>query len=177
MGEPTPTTAAVPLPEALTVLLAAVESSKLPDAVRAAAMAGILRHAEAGIRNARDLQLAHRGHASFDGRGSADGCAGCPASRGSSPRPSRCWGCWVPWAQDNAVFKAMLKTVSETKLPLCTRSIAAESLGRLNYSGAAGIDPAEAAAALGTVRRRRLRTEELRIGRRKPDSDRVARAD
>ena len=49
----------------------------------------------------------------------------------------------------NAVFDAMLKAVSETKLPFCTRRIAAESLGQLNYSGAAGIDPTEAAAALG----------------------------
>ena len=43
----------------------------------------------------------------------------------------------------------MLKTVSETKLPFCTRSIAAESLGQLDYSGAAGIDATEAAAAIG----------------------------
>ena len=44
-------TAAVPMAEALNVLIGAVESDKVPDAVRAAAMVGILRHAEAGIRD------------------------------------------------------------------------------------------------------------------------------
>jgi hypothetical protein len=45
----------------------------------------------------------------------------------------------------------MIKTASDAKLPLSTRCIAAESLGRLNYAGAAGIDPVEAAVALGQL--------------------------
>ena len=38
-----------PLPEALTVMIAAVQSDQLSDAVRATAMVGIKRHVAAGI--------------------------------------------------------------------------------------------------------------------------------
>lgn len=43
----------------------------------------------------------------------------------------------------------MLKAVGDNKLSLSTRSTAARSLGRLNYTEAAGINPMEPAAALG----------------------------
>ncbi len=148
--EPTPGVAGVPLPQALEVLVAAVGSSKLPDAVRAAAMVGILRHAvpEAGIRDAdarQSLTVAMLRLVAEDP----------PAG---SAAPGRAWihaqavevlGLLGSVGASNAVFDAMLKTVSETKLPFCARKIAAESLGQLSYSGAAGIDPTEAAATLG----------------------------
>ena len=47
---------------------------------------------------------------------------------------------------NNAVFKLLVKKTADAKLSFATRSIAAESLGRLNYSGAAGINALETAA-------------------------------
>ena len=143
------------MPEALKVLLAAVENGKLPDAVRAAAMVGILRHAEAGIRD----EDARRSLTAAMLRLTAEDPPTGPAA------PGREWilaqavetlGLLGSVGEDDAVYKAMLKTVDDGKLRLCTRSIAAESLGQLNYAGAAGIDPSEAAATLGTVGHRRL---------------------
>ena len=43
--------------------------------------------------------------------------------------------------QNNAVFNAMLKTVADAKLSIFTRSTAAESLGRLNYTGTTASTP------------------------------------
>ena len=58
--------------------------------------------------------------------------------------------------ENNAVFKLMADTVADSKLRFSTRAAAAESLGRLDYAGAAGINPAETAAALGQFVDRRL---------------------
>ncbi len=85
--EPTPNTPAVPLPEALKVLLAAVESSKLPDGVRAAAMVGIRASRGGGDPGRRRPPIAHRRHAPLDGRGSADGSR--RARPRVDPRPGR----------------------------------------------------------------------------------------
>jgi hypothetical protein len=138
---------AVPLPEALTVLLDAVKSSNLSDAIRAAAMVGILRHAEAGIGDddvRRSLTAAML-------RVTAEDPPTGPAA------PGREWilaqavetlALLKSPGEDAAVYNALLKTAGESKLRLCTRCVAAESLGKLDYSGATGIDPMPAAATL-----------------------------
>ena len=66
----------------------------------------------------------------------------------------------------------MLAAVADAKLSLCTRSIAADSLGHLKYSDAGGIDPVETAATLGRLAADAC-TEELRL--LKPDSVSVER--
>jgi hypothetical protein len=148
--EPAAGVTVVPWSEALNVLIAAVESQKIPDGLRAAAMIGILRHASAGIQNAdaqKPLTVAMLRLANGD------------VPTGTAPS-GRAWivaqaletlGILGSTGEDNAVFKAMLKIVADPKLPLLLRSAAADSLGRLNYSSAGGISPAETAVALGQL--------------------------
>jgi hypothetical protein len=137
-----------PWPQALEVMLAAVSDEKLPDAVRAAAMVGIQRHATAKIAEQdarRAVTSAMLGLASND----------LPAG---SDRSGREWilgqavetlGSLGAVGENNAVFKLLLKTVADSKLSRSTRAIAAEALGRLNYNGAAGISPLETGKVLG----------------------------
>jgi len=142
--------AAVPLPEALKVLLAAAASNKLPDALRAAAMVGIMRHAEAKIQDADDRKSLTKAMLGLVADDPPTGPA-APGRRWILAQAVETLGLLRALGEENAVYKAMLKIVSETKLPLGVRCVAAESLGRLNYSGAAGIDPVEAASALGQL--------------------------
>ena len=138
---------AVPLPEAFKILLAAVENPKLSDALRAEAMVGILRHANASIQDddvqpltAAMLRLAT---ADLPTGPSASGCAWIRA------QAIETLGALGSVGNNNAVFDAMLKTVADDKLPFFTRSAAADSLGQLNYSSATGIRPVETATTLG----------------------------
>jgi hypothetical protein len=53
--------------------------------------------------------------------------------------------------ENQVVFKALVRIVSEQKFSLGTRSIAAESLGHLNYAGGDKANPVQATAALGQL--------------------------
>ncbi len=140
--------AAVPLAEALNVLVAAAENAKLPDYVRSAAMVGIVRHAAVGIRNEdakKKVATAMLKAASTD----------LPTD---GTRPGREWivaqaaealGLLGSVGDGNAAFKALVGIVGDAKLAPRTRAIAATALGQLNLTGASGINPADAAAALG----------------------------
>jgi hypothetical protein len=139
---------ATPLPEALPLMIAAVGSSNLSDAVRAAALVGIQRHAVAGVADPDVRQTLITTLLKI-----ADG--DIPAGTAMAGRQ------WIlgqaietlatlgALGDGNAVFKATLQTVGNSKLSLSTRAIAAASLGRFNYAGANGINPAEAASVLG----------------------------
>ncbi len=139
-----------PLPEALTVMIAAVQSSQVSDAVRATAMVGIKRHVAAGIPEdeARKALTAAMLKIVADD---------LPAG---AVRDGREWilrqaidilGRLGSVGENNAVFTPLAKTLADDKLPLKTRTAAAESLGRLNYAGATGINPADVAAMLGQL--------------------------
>jgi hypothetical protein len=135
-------------PQALEVLIAAVQNTKSPDGVRAAAMVGIQRCVAAKLSDAearRSLSAAVL-HVAADDLPPGANRAGREWILGQSLETLGLLG---SVGENNAVFTTILKTVSDAKLSLRTRNIAAESLGRLNYSGAAGIDAAETAAALG----------------------------
>ena len=142
--------AAVPLPEALNVLIAGVESKKLSEGLRTAAMVGVLRHASAGIsggearKKVNDVMLP---------LATADVPAGSALS-------ARAWmvaqaaetlGALGSVGENNDVFAALLKIVVNAKLPLLLRCAAADALGRLDYSSAGGINPLETATALGQL--------------------------
>ena len=113
-------------------------------------MVGILRHAEAGIADEdvrRSLTAAML-------RVTAEDPPTGPAA------PGREWilaqavetlALLKSPGEDAAVCNALLKTTGESKLRLCTRCIAAESLGKLDYSGATGIDPMQAATTLAQL--------------------------
>ena len=53
--------------------------------------------------------------------------------------------------ENQAVFKALVRIVSEPKFSLATRGIAADSLGRLNYADTEKTNTVEATAALGQL--------------------------
>jgi hypothetical protein len=138
-----------PLPEALAVMIAAVQSSKLSDAVRATAMVGIKRHVVVGISDEEARKTLTAALLKV--------VADMPSG---SIRGGREWifrqaidilGRLGSVGESNAVFTLLAKTLSDDKLPLKTRTVAAESLGLLNYSGASGINPADVAATLGQL--------------------------
>jgi hypothetical protein len=141
------------LPAALRVLVAAAENEKFSDAIRAAAMVGIQRHAALGSEDEEVRRLLTTAMLRLL---TAADPPGNPAAL--PPSPVRQWICrraidtlgrFGSVGENNAVFNAILKIVADIKLSLYTRSTAAETLGRLNYTGAAGINAVEAAAMLG----------------------------
>jgi hypothetical protein len=156
-----------PLPEALPLLTAALASSNVSDAVRAAALVGIQRHAAAGISDAdarRSLTNALLKLVNSD----------LPSGTASAGRQ------WIlaqaiqalasleSPGEGNVVYQAILKTVGNEKRSIATRDVAASALGQLNYSGANGIQPSEAAIALGQLVRDACADELNRSKSRKP---------
>ncbi len=134
-----------PLPAALDALIAAAGNPKLPPAVRVAAMVGIQRHAmlrpDAEVRrtiSSAALKLASDGASS--------GNVGRQWLLAQAIETLADMG---SLGENNAAFKVIVKTLSDGELSLSTRGIAANALGRLNYEGATGIKPADAAAAVG----------------------------
>lgn len=138
---------AVPLPEALKSLLDAVNEANLPDVIHAAAMVGVLRHAESGIRD----EGARRALADAMLRlATADPPTG-PSAAGREwimAQAVDTLGLLGSTGDGDGVFKAMTGIVSDTRFSDRTRSVAAGALGQLNYAGAAGIDPVAEAAKL-----------------------------
>ena len=156
-----------PLPEALAVMIAAVQSSKLSDAVRATAMVGIKRHVAAGIADEDVRKTLTAALLKVAADGLPTGTA----------RDGREWilrqaidilGRLGSVGENNAVFTLLSKTLSDSKLPLKTRTAAADALGRLSYSGATGINPADVAAMLGQLAIDAC-TEELRQAKNSDD--------
>ena len=142
--------AAVPSPETMKMLLKASEDAKLSDGLRAAAMIGILRHATASIQD--DDARKSLGAAMLR-------LAAAELPTGAAA-PGRAWiraqaietlGALGSVGENNAVFKTLLDAVADAKLPLSVRIAAANSLGNLDYSSAGGINPSEAATALGQL--------------------------
>jgi hypothetical protein len=136
-----------PMPEALDVLLAATESGKYPDAVRVAAVIGIQRHAADGISDPNAAKAVASAMLKLAGEDMPSGAA----------RAAREWiraqaletlARLGSVGENNAVFNSMVKTLVDEKLSLSTRGIAAESLGRLNYSNASGISSVDTAGKL-----------------------------
>jgi hypothetical protein len=154
----------VPLPEALTFLIAVAEDAKLPSAIRAAAMVGILRHAEAGVQD-------------DDVRRTLTTNMLRLATGNLPPGPSAFGYAWIRMqaievlaalrsvGEANAVFNAILKSVSDDKAPQFVRSAAVEGLGQLNYSSATGINPVETAVVLGQFAQRAC-DDELRLAKK-----------
>ena len=143
-----PSSTPVPLPEALSTLLDAVNSSKLPDAIRASAMVGVLRHAEAGIQDGEARRSVVDAMLKILSQNPPTG-SNAAGRRWIVAQAAETLGFLGSVGNGDANFKALLKTASEPKLPMSCRAIAVEALGRLNYSSAGKIDAARTAAVLG----------------------------
>lgn len=139
--------AQMPLPQALTTLLDIVNDPKLSDALHAAAMVGIQRHATSGISDAnirRSLTDAMLKLAT------AEPPTG-PSVMGQQwivAQALDTLGLLGSPGDGNAIFKAMINIVSDSRFSDRTRTIAAAALGRLNYAGVTGVDPAAEAAKI-----------------------------
>jgi hypothetical protein len=140
---------AVPLPEALDILIKAVDS-KLSDGIRVAAMVGILRHVSAGIpssdaqKKVNDVMLRLLA-ADVPARSTLSGQTWMVAQAAET------LGALGAVGENNDAFTAILKLVANDKLPFPVRCTAADALGRLDYSSANGINAVETAAALGRL--------------------------
>jgi hypothetical protein len=139
----------MPLPEALTFLIAEAENTKIPDGLRAAALIGIMRHAVAGVPSG-DAQKAVAG-AMLQLAGDVPSGLTPSGRAWIAAQAVEILAVLGSVGDDNAVFKALLKIVANSKLPILVRVAAADSLGRLNYSSATGINPVETAVALGQL--------------------------
>ena len=138
-----------PLPDALKVLVAAVKNNDLPDNVRVAAMIGVLRHAELGVNDedrkpVGDLLLA---------------AVGGNVALKDPQKDSQVRDWFVGLAvtglgylgtvgDNQAAFQAIVKTIADTDRSLCTRALAVEALGQIDYSEVSGIDAANTAAVV-----------------------------
>lgn len=154
--QPTP----VPLPEAMNVMIGAVDDPKTPDAIRAAAMVGIQRHLASGLPAAEVRKTLTTDLLKLASSDLPEG----PETQGRDwilGQAIEILGALGSAGENGAIAKQMLKAVADSKLSFSTRTIAAESLGNLSYAGA-GINPVEATAVLGQFAIDAC-TEELRL--------------
>ncbi|MFQ5468575.1 MAG: hypothetical protein ACE5DS_10640, partial [Kiloniellaceae bacterium] len=141
----------VPLPQALPVLLEAFKDANQIDAVRIAALLGILRHAELGIADAqeRTTQVAPEMRALAESKESAgrsvDGHLWMRA------RAIDTLGKLKDLGPDNAVVKTLAAVLQDRGDDMLPRLAAAKALGNLDYPGAEGLDPSELASGLGQL--------------------------
>jgi hypothetical protein len=137
-----------PYPEALRSLLNIVENEKLSDAMRAAAMVGIVRHAAGDLSDSdlrKSITAAMLRLATGDIAPGLD-AAGHIWIRGQA---LQVLGRLGAVGEGNEVFQAILKSVSDADLSFSTRCLAADALGHLNYGNAEGINAVDAATTLG----------------------------
>ncbi len=144
----------VPLPAALPALLEIVQDADQPDAVKVAALVGLIRHARFGriaapVDRAAILELA------------------------KSASPAGAAGAGKAWMRaqaaeilgelkvaDAATTAALAVMVGDSTLGCSARCAAAEALGKLDYAGAAGLNPSALAAPLGKLAVDACTTEE-----------------
>ena len=137
-----------PYPDTLPVLLAAMENDKASDALRAAAMVGVVRHVESKIDNAdvrKSVTTAMLKQAAVEVASGPEG-TGRNWIRGQTVHALGLLGAV---GENNEVFNAILKSVGDNGLSFSTRCLAADALGRLDYNGVEGIDIGAATAILG----------------------------
>ena len=146
-AEPSGNDSAPPLPQALTPLIDAVNDAKTPDAVRAAAMVGVLRYAAYGIQNDDDRRRLTKSMLAI---ATADPPVG-PSAAGREwivAQAAETLGLLGSTGDGNNVFSALSGLVADSRFSDRTRSIAAQALGQLNYAGTAGINPPAEAAKI-----------------------------
>ena len=140
----------VPYPDALPVLLEAITDENQIDAVKMAALPGIIRHAELdGIDPQRrdqvvDAMLQLATTKAVAGR-SADGQAWARA------RAAEALGALKVADPQGKIHGALADIVIEKETPFLTRCEAAQALGKLDYRAAGAVDPVRLASRLGQL--------------------------
>ena len=141
----------VPLPEALPVLVTTVQDAQQLDAVKVAAVVGILRHAKlGGIKTPaardqiRDVMLDLANSAKPPERSAA----GHGWMRGQA---AEVLGRLGAVGDGGAVAKQLAAMIADSSLLFSARCIAAKAMGELDYRGAAGLNPSQLAAPMGQL--------------------------
>ena len=157
-----------PLAAAVPVLREAVEDASQLDAVKIAALDGLLRHVRLGGARDRDegprllkamLNLVDT-PAPPQGR-TADGHAWMRSLAADFLGE-------LKWAGSNGeVIKSLAKMVAESDSPLSSRCAAARALGRLNLQGVSGLNPSDIARGLGGLAVDACKAESEPISRRR----------
>ena len=150
---PRPGQAPVPDPEALQELLKAINPGpngpQLPEAVRAAALIGLIRHARIGIPAAQQPAVEQAAMAMIRLATTAD-----PADQGKvwmRGQGAEVLGLLGIADQNGTVANALSAMVADTRLPFSTRCKAAEAIGRLKYAAGGQINAEALAVMLGQL--------------------------
>jgi hypothetical protein len=139
-----------PWPDALPILVREYNNASQLDAVRVAALLGILRHAQLEIddpqaRSQINSDMLKLAQTKEDPRRSAEGQVMVRA------RAMEVLGALKDPGPQNAVAKALAAIVADQSDNLIARRAAAQALGRLDLSGAQGLDGAQMSVALAQL--------------------------
>lgn len=139
-----------PLESALPVLLATVNDPKQIDPVKIAALIGVNRHVTVGVVNPQ-IQNQILGAllkivAGADAADSSD-----PGRNWMRKQAVEILGLLGNVGVNNQVVQVLSAIIGDTKASFSMRSTAAESLGKLKFAGAGGLNPLDLAKPLGQL--------------------------
>jgi len=139
----------LPLPDALPILLNHLRDPEQIDGVRVAALVGINRHADLGgidtpqARQAIVNAMVALINSSRPADRSADGHAWMRSQAADVLGKLGIAAAGVP--------QGLTAMVADAALPISVRCVPAEALGKLNYTGAAGLNPSQIVTTLGRL--------------------------
>ena len=131
-------TSAVPLPAALPILVQAAGDPQQLDAVKVAAMVGILRHVELGGVQTPDARASVTNLALALATAKPAAGESDDAHAWMQKQAADVLGAFGAVGDNGVVATTLAAMVANTASPFYTRCSAAEALGRLNYAGARG---------------------------------------
>jgi hypothetical protein len=150
-----------PLPDAVKVLLEAINDPKQIEPVKIAALVGINRHVSAGVN---DPQIQNQiFNAMLKLVSDADAADSSDIGRVWMRKQAAEILGLLPGTNNQAV-KLLAGFVGDAKAPFFLRLTAAEALGKLKYAGASGLNPVDLAKSLGQLMRDAC-NEELKTGK------------
>ncbi len=132
---PRPSDLPVPLPAARDFLLKHVADAQQPEWLRAGALVGLVRHAEIGISGSDARQAVADAMLAIlkSERPAETSAVGHAWMRSQAAKGLAAFG---EVGNNNAVALALGAVAADSKVPLRTRCVSAEALGRLDFSGA-----------------------------------------
>ncbi len=142
--------APVAIPDAIPVLLNAIEDPDQIDPVKVAAMVGIIRQAQFGRLTPESTLAIQRAMIRLAGS------VGAPARSPDGHawmrvQAVKALGLLRSAGENGGVARLLATLVADEQLDMLVRSRAATALGQLNYTGAAGVNADEVIAALGRL--------------------------
>jgi len=140
------------VPEAIPALLGLAGDAKMPEYVRVAAMVGLIRHANPGIRNSDTLGVSEPATIQLSNPAKIEAATAALVAIAQQPAADVNHADGINWLRGQAAevlgllgshgnngsaVKALVIMLLDAQLPLAQRCRAAYALGRLNYDGVA----------------------------------------